>query len=81
MADSPTADTHVVDIVAANKLKSERLQLGQKLAISTTSPYVDVVTVVEGTREEKIPYKTRVEVDRKSSSVKVKQAGKRARSK
>lgn len=69
-------DTHVVDIVAANKLKSERLQLGQKLAISTTSPYVDVVTVVEGTREEKIPYKTRVEVDRKSSSVKVKQAGK-----
>ena len=69
-------DTHVVDIVAANKLESEQLKPGQKLAISTTSPYIDVVTVVEGTREEKIPYKTRTEIDRKSSSVKVRQAGK-----
>lgn len=69
-------DTHVVDIKKANRLQGENLQLGQKLTIYTTEPKINVVAVVEGKRTEKIPYKTKVVIDRSSSSVKVKQNGK-----
>lgn len=68
-------NTHVADIKAANGLQGEDLQPGQKLKLYASEPYVHVVAVVEGSRNEKIPYQTKVITDRSSSSVRVKQAG------
>ncbi|MGI6413469.1 MAG: peptidoglycan DD-metalloendopeptidase family protein [Syntrophomonadaceae bacterium] len=69
-------DMYVDDIVRANNLKTDRLSLGQELIISKNKPYINVVTTVEGSRDEIIPYETKVIIDNNSSSsIKVRQAG------
>lgn len=68
-------NTHVADIKAANSLVSENLQIGQKLVISETRPYVNVVTVLKREKTEVIPYNTRVVYNAQSRTVREKQAG------
>lgn len=70
-------DTHVSDIVAFNNLKTEKLQPGQELLITDSRPLLNVVARIEGTKTEKIPFPTKVVIDRKlGSGVRVKQQGK-----
>ncbi|MGE5415416.1 MAG: peptidoglycan DD-metalloendopeptidase family protein [Acidobacteriota bacterium] len=69
-------DMHVSEIKEANGLRSENLQLGQKLALSETKPFVNVETVINGRETETIPYETRIVVDRSLKYLtKVKQKG------
>ena len=69
-------DMYVDDIMRANNLKSEDLQLEQELILVASKPFINVVAQVEGEKIEKIPFETRTEIDKNStSSVRVKQAG------
>ena len=71
-------DMYVDDIVRTNALTSDRLSLDQKLILVKTKPYINVATVVEGDRNEIIPYEVKVVTDNSisSSSVKITQEGK-----
>lgn len=69
-------DMYVDDIVKANHLKSENLDLGQELVLLKAQPYINVVAWVEGEKVETIPFQTKVVVDKKATStVKIKQTG------
>ncbi len=68
-------DTRVANIMALNNLKTEDLQLGQKLLISCSNPLVSVESVIEGKKTEVIPYTTRVTTSKSVSSTQVKQNG------
>ncbi|MCR4401151.1 MAG: LysM peptidoglycan-binding domain-containing protein, partial [Syntrophomonadaceae bacterium] len=67
-------DMHVADIKADNGLESDSLQPGQQLKLVVTEPYVNVVAVVEATRQEPIPYQTKV-IASTSNVIQVKQEG------
>lgn len=67
-------DMHVADIKADNGLESDSLQPGQQLKLVVTEPYVNVVAVVQATRQEPIPYQTKV-IASTSSAIQVKQEG------
>lgn len=67
---------YVDDIMRINNLKSENLQLEQELTLVASKPYINVVALVEGEKTETIPFETKTEVDKNStSSIRVKQAG------
>ncbi|MEA1961523.1 MAG: M23 family metallopeptidase [Bacillota bacterium] len=70
-------DMYVDDILVANNLKEDDyLQLGQKIILNKTKPYVTVLAKVEGERNEVIPFETKVVTDKNASySVTVKQNG------
>lgn len=69
-------DMYVDDIMRTNNLKSEDLQLEQELILVASKPYINVVAQVEGEKVETIPFETKTEVDKNStSSVRIKQAG------
>lgn len=69
-------DMYVADIVKANKLTTENLQLDQELILVKSKPYINVITQVEGERVEPIPFKTEVVVDKSSPrSIRVKTEG------
>lgn len=69
-------DMYVDDIIRANNLKSENLQLEQELILVTSKPYINVVAQVEGEKIETIPFETKTEIDKNAtSSVRIKQAG------
>ena len=69
-------DMYVDDIMRINSLESEDLQLEQELILVASKPYINVVAQVEGKKIEKIPFETKTETDKNSSSsVRVKQAG------
>ncbi len=68
-------DTRVANIMALNNLKSEKLQLNQKLLISSSNPLITVESVIEGKKTEVIPYTTRITTSSSVSSTQVKQAG------
>lgn len=69
-------DMYVDDIMRTNNLKNENLQLEQELILVTSKPYINVVAQVEGEKVETIPYETKTEIDKNStSSVRIKQAG------
>ncbi|MGE5404184.1 MAG: peptidoglycan DD-metalloendopeptidase family protein [Candidatus Saccharibacteria bacterium] len=69
-------DMHVSEIKEANGLKSENLQLDQKLVLSETKPFINVETVIKGQETETIPYDTKVVVDKSLKySTKIKQKG------
>jgi murein DD-endopeptidase MepM/ murein hydrolase activator NlpD len=69
-------DMYVDDIKKANHLQSENLQLGQKLVLLKSEPYINVIAQVEGQKAEVIPFQTKVVTDRNSpQSVRVKQEG------
>ncbi|HZK42891.1 MAG TPA: peptidoglycan DD-metalloendopeptidase family protein [Syntrophomonadaceae bacterium] len=68
---------YVDEIVQANQLEKEDLSLGQEIILTKDKPFINVVAKVEGEKIEKIPFETKVVVDRSSSSaIKVKQDGK-----
>lgn len=70
-------DMYVDDIVKANKLTTENLSLDQELILVKSQPYINVLAQVEGEKVEKIPFETKVEVDKNAStSIRVKQNGK-----
>ncbi|HHV15422.1 MAG TPA: peptidoglycan DD-metalloendopeptidase family protein [Gelria sp.] len=70
-------DMYVDDIVQANGLTTENLQLDQELILVKSKPYINVITKVEGEKTEVIPYETKVIVDKNSpGSIRVKQEGK-----
>lgn len=69
-------DMYVDDIVKANRLTTENLQLDQELILVKSKPYINVITKVEGEKTEAIPYETKVIVDKNSpSSIRIKQEG------
>lgn len=69
-------DMYVDDIVKANHLTTEDLQLDQELILVKSKPYISVVAQVAGERLEEIPYKTEVVVDKNSpSSIRIKSEG------
>lgn len=68
-------DTRVANIMALNNLKSEDLQLEQKILISCSNPLVSVESVIEGKKTEVIPYTTKVTKDKSVSSTREKQKG------
>ena len=69
-------DMYVDDIVKANRLTTENLQLEQELILVKSKPYINVVTQVKGEKTETIPYETKVIVDKNSpSSIRIKQEG------
>lgn len=69
-------DMHVVDLKAANNLTSENLKLNQKLVITASKPFVNVIATVEGKRNEVIPFETKVIVDKSTKyAVREKQKG------
>lgn len=69
-------DMYVDDIVKANGLTTENLQLEQELILVKSKPYINVITKVEGEKTEAIPYETKVIVDKNSpSSIRIKQEG------
>lgn len=69
-------DMYVDDIVKANGLTTENLQLDQELILVKSKPYINVIAQVEGEKTEAIPYETKVIVDKNSpSSIRVKQEG------
>ncbi|MGI5911302.1 MAG: peptidoglycan DD-metalloendopeptidase family protein [Syntrophomonadaceae bacterium] len=69
-------DMYVDDIVKANHLTSENLQLEQELILVKSKPYINVLTQVEGQKNEQIPYETEVIVDKNApSSIRVKNEG------
>ena len=53
-------DMYVDDIVQANGLTTENLQLDQELILVKSKPYINVITKVEGEKTEVIPYETKV---------------------
>lgn len=68
---------YVNDIVVANNLDSDKLQLGQELLLVKSKPYITVMTQVKGEKVEAIPFETKVLVDNSAgASVRVKQDGK-----
>ncbi|MGE5398245.1 MAG: peptidoglycan DD-metalloendopeptidase family protein [Chitinophagales bacterium] len=70
-------DMHVKDIMAGNNLKGEKLDLGQKLVLTSSRPFVNVVATVQGTKVEVIPFTTRVTINKAwKYTIKEKQAGK-----
>jgi len=70
-------DMYVDDIVRANNIdENSILALGQELILVKSKPYINVVAQVEGHKNEKIPFETKVVTDSSSrSGVKVKQEG------
>lgn len=69
-------DMYVDDIVKANHLTTENLQLDQELVLVKSKPYINVVTQVEGEKIEQIPFQTEVMVDKNSPrSIRVKTEG------
>ena len=69
-------DMYVDDIVKANRLTTEDLQLDQELILVKSKPYISVVAQVEGEKTEEIPYETEVIVDKNSpSSIRIKSEG------
>jgi len=69
-------DMYVDDIMRTNNLKSEDLQLEQELILVASKPYISVIARVEGEKVEPIPFETKTEIDKNSSSrVRIKQAG------
>lgn len=69
-------DMYVDDIVKANGLTTENLQLEQELILAKSKPYINVITQVKGEKKEVIPYETKVIVDKNSpSSIRIKQEG------
>jgi len=69
-------DMYVADIVKANRLTTENLQLEQELILVKSKPYINVVTQVEGEKIEQIPFQTEVLVDKNSPrSIRVKTEG------
>ncbi len=69
-------DMYVDDIVKANRLTTENLQLEQELILVKSKPYINVITKVEGEKTEVIPYETKVIVDKNSpASIRIKQEG------
>lgn len=69
-------DMYVADIVKANRLTTENLQLEQELILVKSKPYINVVTQVEGEKIEQIPFQTEVLVDKNfPRSIRVKTEG------
>lgn len=70
-------DMYVDDILKANKLEEDDiLSLGQELTLVKMKPYINVIAKIEGEKDEKIPFETKVIVDNNSNSaIKVKQVG------
>ncbi len=69
-------DMYVDDIVKANRLTTENLQLEQELILVKSKPYINIITQVKGEKTETIPYETKVIVDKNSpSSIRIKQEG------
>ncbi|MDD3268667.1 MAG: peptidoglycan DD-metalloendopeptidase family protein [Syntrophomonadaceae bacterium] len=67
---------YVNDIVVANQLKSDKLDLGQELLLLKSKPYLNVLARVEGNKVEPIPFDIEVVVDKNASSgIRVKQDG------
>ncbi|HEX3011871.1 MAG TPA: peptidoglycan DD-metalloendopeptidase family protein [Syntrophomonadaceae bacterium] len=70
-------DMYVDDIKKANHLQSENLQLGQKLILLKSEPYINVIAKVEGQKIEVIPFETKILTDRSAPrSIRIKQQGK-----
>ena len=69
-------DMYVDDIVKANGLTTENLQLEQELILVKSKPYINVIAQVKGEKTEVIPYQTKVIVDKNSpASIRIKQEG------
>lgn len=68
-------DMYVDDIMRANQLKSEDLQIGDELILVKSQPYINVVAKVEGEKIEVIPFETKTEIDKNASGVRIKQDG------
>ncbi len=69
-------DMYVNDIVVANHLKTDKLDLGQELLLLKSKPYINVVASVEGNKVEAIPFEVEIIVDKKAASgIRVKQDG------
>ncbi|MDR1615863.1 MAG: peptidoglycan DD-metalloendopeptidase family protein [Syntrophomonadaceae bacterium] len=68
-------DLYVNDIKQANNLTGDDLSLGQKLVLTKTKPYINVAALVEGDRNEEIPFDVQVITDSSSSNVRVSQEG------
>ncbi|NLB52667.1 MAG: peptidoglycan DD-metalloendopeptidase family protein [Syntrophomonadaceae bacterium] len=69
-------DMYVDDIMCINNLENENLQPDQELVLVASKPYINIVTQVEGETIEPIPFETKTEIDKNSSSsVRIKQAG------
>lgn len=69
-------DMYVDDIMKANQLQSEDLQIGDELILVKSQPYINVVAMVEGEKVEAIPFETKTELNRSVSGVRIKQEGK-----
>jgi len=70
-------DMYVDDIIKANHLTTDKLDLDQKLILVKSKPYINVVTRVKGEKTEEIPYETKIITDKKSPSrVAIRQNGK-----
>lgn len=69
-------DMYVDDIMKANHLQEENLQIGDELILVKSQPYINVVATVEGEKVEAIPYETKTEIDKNASGVRIKQDGK-----
>ncbi len=68
-------DLYVKDIVQANNLTTDALEIGQQLVLVKSKPYINVAAVVEGEKTEEIPYDVKVINDPNSNSIKVTQEG------
>ncbi|MEN6327074.1 MAG: peptidoglycan DD-metalloendopeptidase family protein [Syntrophomonas sp.] len=69
-------DMYVNDIVIANHLKTDKLDLGQELLLLKSKPYINVVASVEGNKVEQIPFEVQVVVDKNTPrGIRVKQEG------
>ncbi len=68
-------NTRVANIMDLNNLKSENLQLNQKILISCSNPLISVESVIEGNKTEVIPYTTKVITDKSVASAREKQKG------
>ena len=68
-------DMYVDDIMRANKLTSENLQIGDELILVKSQPYINVVAKVEGEKIETIPFETKTEISSSASGVRIKQEG------
>lgn len=69
-------DMYVDDIMQANRLKTDKLDLDQELILVKSKPFINVVAQVEGEKTELIPFETKVVEDKNSpSSIRIKQLG------
>jgi murein DD-endopeptidase MepM/ murein hydrolase activator NlpD len=66
---------YVDDIMIASDLASDKLSLGQELTIIRSEPYINVVTWVEGSQYETIPYPTETVRDNSARGTTVQQKG------